>query len=123
MDFTKSLTIGIAYLFWGIVGLFFWIPSIIIETAIYAGALIKASLNNEEISEYDEGSINSAVSLYARGFKILIGFNKYTQMDPEGRPIDNSEDSGNVISRFFGKLIFALIFWAVFGVIFYKINY
>ncbi|MEO5561772.1 MAG: hypothetical protein ABIR18_00025 [Chitinophagaceae bacterium] len=105
---------GIAYFFWTILGMIFWIPLVVRVVAGFCGSLVYNMVtNNPENIQRSKESLDLALSFYVRGFiNIKSALFNGTQLQNKNA---NSSldfkpkfDSGSFIAQ----IIWTIIFWA-----------
>lgn len=100
---------AIAYFFWAILGLIFWIPLLVRIVAAFCGGLVyNMVINNPENIQRSKVSLDLALSFYARGFENI----QSALFEKKSYNNNNSTNPEFHLASFIGQILWTLIFWA-----------
>lgn len=106
----------IAYIFWGILGMIFWVPLLFRVVAGFCGSLVYNMVVNNPSKIHDSKvSLDLAISFYVKGFQTIYSSLYETAITP--KDIKNEEFR---LIPFFGQVLWTIFFWGLTIYPFYK---
>ena len=99
----------IAYIFWAVLGLFFWIPLLFRVIAGFCATLIyNMVVNNPDNIQSSKLSLELAIGFYANGFQNIHS----TLYKPNNASNNNKRNEIRILA-FIAQVIWTLLFWAL----------
>lgn len=109
----------IAYAFWAILGLFFWVPLLVRVVAAFCGTLAyNMVIHNPGAIQKSRISLELAITFYSKGFKVI----SETIFEPDKKVKENPVEDFHLVS-FIGQLAWTIIFWGILFLPFFKTNF
>lgn len=99
----------IAYIFWAVLGLFFWLPLLFRVVAGFCGTLVyNMIVNNPNNIKNSKISLDLAVSFYAKGFQMI-----HSTLYEKQNTSNVSESKDFHFMSFFGQILWTILFWSI----------
>ncbi len=104
--FRKTVCI-LAYIIWVPIGIIVWVPTLVLEVALFCGALMTSMLsNNDHLFANRKQKMDKVIVLYASGFENI------KSIDTGIPGIEKVNPKDHYIDTFVGRIIWCLIFWS-----------
>lgn len=96
----------LAYTIWTPIGVIIWIPTLVLEVALFCGALMASMLsNNDQLFAIRKQKMDKAVVMYAAGFGNIKSVDTGIPNNEKVSPM------GDYFNTFLVRVVWSIIFW------------